>query len=285
MSSIKSVFPRHEQWQVTHFHTQPFQDLLAVFHRELLCVEHWPKVADYDRYLTLDSLQNNEFSFLAQDADGKVIDEHSPMPVPEPRYYEQIIFEDKTIPTRSHNWHDFYNACIWRLFPQTKRQLNVLHMHDIAQYGVSPRTPRRDRITHFDECGVVLAYSSGVIPELLTQHQWLEAFYEQRSAWGNTVRAFVFGHANYEMLMRPHVGLTGKWLGVEVSEAFWQTSLSEQYQLLDAQVANYASSEQSFTVKQHLKPLPLLGIPGWWAENQHEQFYHNRDYFRPKHTR
>jgi len=287
MSSIKSVFPRHDQWQVTHFHTQPFQDLLSVFHHELVCVEHWPKVADYSRYLTLESLQNNDVGFLAQSADGKVIDDNSPMTVPEPeaRYYEQIIFEDKTIPTRSHNWHDFYNACIWRLFPQTKRQLNVLHMHDIAQYGVSPRTPRRDRITHFDECGVVLAYSSGVVPELLMQHQWLEAFYEQRAAWGNTVRAFVFGHANYEMLMRPHIGLTGKWLGVEVSEAFWQASLSEQYQLLDAQVANYASSEQSFMVKQHLNPLPLLGIPGWWAENQHEQFYHNRDYFRPKRTR
>lgn len=284
MLSIKPVFPRHEQWQVTHFHTQPFQDLLAVFHSDVLCAEHWPQVADYARYLTVDTVPGNEFRFLAQDAGGKVISDDSPLTVPEPeaRYYEQIIFEDKTIPTRSCNWHDFYNACIWRLFPKTKCQLNALHMQDIAIHGVSPRTPRRDRITHFDECGVVLAYSSNVIPELLTEHNWLDAFYLQREQWGRTVRAYVFGHANYEMLMRPHTGLTGKWLGIEVSDTFWQASLSEQYRLLDAQVVNYASSEPGFTVKQHLKPLPLLGVPGWWAENQHEAFYHNRSYFRPK---
>jgi hypothetical protein len=28
-------------------------------------------------------------------------------------------------------------------------------------------------------------------------------------------------------------------------------------------------------------PLPVLGVPGWWAENEQESFYDNRTYFRP----
>ena len=281
MSSIKPVFPRHEQWQVAHFHTPPFQDLLPVFHKALLSVEQWPNVTDYAHYLTLDSLANYPFRLLPDHGDTEASEQAATNALAS-RYYEQIIFEDNTIPTRSNNWHDFYNACIWRCFPHTKRQLNVLHMQDISQYGVSPRTPRRDRITHFDECGIILAYSSSTVPDLLAQHQWVKAFHGYRAEWGNTVRAFVFGHANYEMLMHPHIGLTGKWLGVAVDKAFWQASLREQYARLDEQVAQYASREESFTVKQHLKPLPLLGVPGWWAENQHEAFYHNTQYFRPK---
>lgn len=282
MSSIKPVFPRHEQWQVSHFHRQPFQDLLSVFDPDLLNTHSWPSVTDYPKYLTLQELQHADFRFLAQQADGGLIGEGSTLEGGANRYYEQIIFEDKCIPTRTHNWHDFYNACIWRLFPQTKQQLNKLHMQDIAAHGVSPRTPRRDRITHFDECGVVLAWSCEHIPELLTQHQWQEAFHLCRHEWGKSVRAFVFGHANYEMLMRPHIGLTGKWLGVNVSNAFWQRDLKQQYQWLDSAVLEYATTEHSFTLKQHLKPLPLLGVPGWWADNQEASFYRNTDYFRPK---
>ena len=285
MSSIKPVFPRHEQWQVAHFATQPFQDLLSAFHSSLVDTASWPRVSDYAKYLTLHELTENPFRFLAQRADGSLLSNdstNSKCAEVAPRYYEQIIFEDKCIPTRACNWHDFYNACIWRLFPQTKRQLNTLHMQDIADYGVSPRTSRRDRITHFDECGVVLAYSDGEIPELLAQHQWQDAFHTHRQQWGKTVRAYVFGHANYEMLMRPHIGLTGKWLGIKVADAFWQSSLSQQYGYLDGAVSEYAATEQSFRVKPHFKPLPLLGVPGWWAANQQVDFYHNRHYFRPK---
>jgi len=28
--------------------------------------------------------------------------------------------------------------------------------------------------------------------------------------------------------------------------------------------------------------LPVLGVPGWWAENERLDFYQNQQYFRPK---
>ena len=34
-----------------------------------------------------------------------------------------------------------------------------------------------------------------------------------------------------------------------------------------------------------LAPLPVLGVPGWWAANEAASFYDNRDYFRPGRSR
>jgi hypothetical protein len=31
---------------------------------------------------------------------------------------------------------------------------------------------------------------------------------------------------------------------------------------------------------RELWPLPILGVPGWWAGNEQESFYDNTSYFR-----
>ena len=31
---------------------------------------------------------------------------------------------------------------------------------------------------------------------------------------------------------------------------------------------------------RELSPLPVLGIPGWWPDNERADFYDNTDYFR-----
>jgi hypothetical protein len=197
------------------------------------------------------------------------------------RYYEQIIFEDKSVPTRSESWHDLFNALIWSLFPETKRLLNIQHMEDISQYGLTPRTKRRNHITHFDECGVVLAHCNNELPELLAAHEWKAAFVEKRSQWGTQIKPFIFGHANYEMLLSPFLGLTGKWLAVEVDKGFFNRTLEEQYRYLDSQLVDNVVGGV-FSHKGCLKPLPLLGIPGWHENNDYPDFYDNVSYFRPK---
>lgn len=257
------AFPRVENWGKQHFQQPPFLDITSLV--SLHDVKDWPDVAELSKLL---NTQGQGIDFIEQ--------------VDDSRYYEQIIFEDLTVPTRSCNWHDFYNACIWRLFPQAKKALNRIHIQEMSQFGLTPRTPRRDRVTHFDECGIVLAYSDKEVKDALSEHEWEQAFVTYRQSWGKSIKAFVFGHANYEMLMSAHIGLTGKWFGVEVDNGFWQLPLAEQYQHLDTQVLKYAESENSFTRKQELKPLPLLGIPGWWDANQQPEFYANTQYFRPK---
>lgn len=73
------------------------------------------------------------------------------------------------MPTRTHNWHDLFNALVWLTFPGTKTTINARHYHalidamldkgaaDAAQ--AAPRSKRgsvRDVNTLLDESGVVV---------------------------------------------------------------------------------------------------------------------------------
>ncbi|RDV25273.1 DUF3025 domain-containing protein [Alteromonas aestuariivivens] len=204
----------------------------------------------------------------------------------EERYYEQIIYESGVIPTREDSWHDLFNALIWHEFPLTKRYLNTLHMQDIREYGVHPRTSRRHRLTHFDECGVVLAVPrqhldrANRLLQALADHQWEWAFLECRKWWGEVVIPVMFGHANLEMLLEPFIGLTGKWLAVTVGEEFVCLGSMQQQQMLDVALKERIQALEDFQPPHILKPLPLLGVPHWYPQQQRE-FYANSDYFRP----
>ncbi|MFT4941894.1 MAG: hypothetical protein ACI88A_004965 [Paraglaciecola sp.] len=197
-------------------------------------------------------------------------------------YYEQIIFQQKIIPTRPQSWHDLFNALIWMQFPHCKALLNKLHIEDIEQFGLSPRTRRRNHLTHFDECGVVLACSDPHLLTLLAEHQWQRVFIEHRDKWGKDIHAHIFGHANYEMLLNPFIGLTGKWLAVEVEPNFSQLNLSQKQAQLDQLLCRKIRDESVFSQTKPLLPLPLLGIPGWWEDNNNAEFYANTNYFRKK---
>lgn len=201
-------------------------------------------------------------------------------------YYEEIIAEQGIVPTREDNWHDLFNALIWLDFPVTKQYLNQLHMADIKKHGLHPRTPRRNRITHFDECGVVLAVPEdklklgNEILSLLANHQWTKGFVEHRAAWDSGVFPHMFGHANFEMMLNPFEGLTGKWLAVKVPEGYEKLGLNERKQVLDQCLLKRIQALGDFDTAKLLKPLPLLGVPGWHV-NQTAALYNNRDYFRP----
>lgn len=216
----------------------------------------------------------------------------------ETRYYETIIRQDNVVPTRENNWHDLFNVLIWAQFPKAKRRLNELHVIDIEQCGVSPRTQRRNRLTHFDECGVVLAVESpsNDLPDdekqayiafqerflaKLAHHKWHDVFLNEREVWGNKVTPFVFGHANLEMMLNPFIGLTGKWLAVVVPSGFSELSWWEQRKAVDMALVNRISALDDFLCAPILKPIPLLGVPGWHREAQTLCFYNNVEYFRP----
>lgn len=201
-------------------------------------------------------------------------------------YYEQIIAQQHKVPTRCNNWHDLFNALIWLSFPLTKARLNQLHIHQISEHGLTPRTPVRDRITHFDECGVVLAVTDLAYVAPLAEHDWQQAFIGHRERWlpgtQQAIWPVIFGHANLEMLLTPFIGLTGKWLAVEVPASFAQLPLAERDALLDERLLAAFAEQAPFAKRGRLKPLPLLGVPGWHAANRDNGFYQNTDYFRPK---
>lgn len=265
--SAQRRFSAHlsQQWQNRVFAHQPLAQLDQLF--AISELQQWP---DCD-WLNKDSELEHQFVFQDELHMGDL-------------GYEEFIHRHRQIPTRRQNWHDLFNALIWRQFPHSKAALNQLHMQDIERFGAKSRTPRRDRITHFDECGVVLAYSNSDIVQMLSNHQWQQAMYDNRHHWGQSVQAFIFGHANYEMLLHPYIGLTGKWLGIEVTAEFFEstTSLPARLQALDTGIYNKLINQDCLAQKGHLHPLPLLGVPGWWPPNQQPEFYRNEAYFMPR---
>jgi hypothetical protein len=200
-------------------------------------------------------------------------------------YYEQIIHQQNIIPTRPESWHDLFNGLIWLQFPKIKRLLNQQHIEDIQAHGLTPRTTRRNNLTHFDECGVILTYQSGSMAEQLikklAKHQWHSVFVENRQAWGKELNSFIFGHANLEMLLQPFIGLTGKWLALEVDSQFSKLNYIEQIKQIDNVLVNHIKQSDFFAKKKSMYPIPLLGIPGVWDANKNSEFYANTDYFRP----
>jgi hypothetical protein len=202
----------------------------------------------------------------------------------DPRYYEVFIAETGCVPTRSHNWHDLFGALVWILFPHSKLALNSRHLAEIELHGSKNRSPLRHQLTLFDECGLLLLYTEGMsmMPAQLRQHEWTEVFLRQRHLWGQVLLPMIFGHANYEMLTRPFLGLTAKLWPLPVPEEFTNWSLHQQVSFVDTELSQQVAAFSLPEFRQQMSPLPLLGIPGWHFEAQTAAFYLDQSYFRPR---
>lgn len=275
-SGKTSKFTAPLQWDQQIWQQNPiFAELASLF--PLADCNNFPAIATLDQWRSIYRPQLGvrfvENSVLA--ADG--------------RYYEEFIFASQQVPTRADNWHDLFGALIWCQFPKTKSLLNQLHMQEIAVAGLTKRTLLRNKLTLFDECGVLVLYqaSAGAVVEALRQHQWLDAFVGQRQLWQGqshrpAVAAMMFGHANYEMATRPFIGLTGKMLALEVSADFFDWSLRERIDFIDTALSTLIANSGILLEKTTLTPLPILGVPGWDPANQQADFYRDPAYFRPK---
>ena len=262
-------FTPPEQWQVSSLKSGAFEHLRTLFNIDKQT--DWPTPDWFTVYLNAINANNLPITF----EDDANVDFGE-------RYYEQVIFETGVVPTRSKNWHDLFGGFIWCLFPKTKALINQRHVQEIAQHGLKQRTKHRNALTLFDECGVVLAISDTKWQTLLTDHQWKTAFITHREEWGKTIQPFMFGHANYEMLTKPYIGLTGKALFVCVPDEIFCKDLVTQYQYLDQVLYEKIKIEHCLADNKQLSPLPLLGVPGWHDANENESFYDNTDYFRAK---
>jgi len=182
--------------------------------------------------------------------------------------YEKRIFLYGLIATRKHNWHDFFNALMWKTFPQTKSAINALHRQEIIKQNSSLRSRKRDLLTLFDESGVIVMADKDCL-DLIKNHQWQELFVENKALWLNgSIQIKTFGHALYEKYRSPYVGLTAQTL-----------LLDKNTTNLDSYLSNELAQGRLLNSKAELSPLPLLGIPHW-HKNQNREFYANKNYFR-----
>ena len=207
------------------------------------------------------------------------------LPPAEALAYEEHIHATGEVPTRTDDWHDFFNALAWCVWPRTKAACNVLHREErdarIAA-GLSGRGPRRDALTQFDECGIVVASSDPEIPALLAAHAWEEAFWTRRARLIASTRFLVFGHGTWDQMREPFFGLCGKALYRVVDEGWLALAVAEQQAETDVWVATQLLDAGLLHSPRALAPLPLLGIPGVTSENESAAYYRDTRQFRPK---
>ncbi|HEY9096179.1 MAG TPA: DUF3025 domain-containing protein [Hydrogenophaga sp.] len=197
--------------------------------------------------------------------------------LPQGMAYEQHIFDTGCVPTRE-GLHDFFNGLCWMRYPLTKRRLNHLQAAEIAQAGGvgQVRGPVRDALTLFDENAALLQAPEALWVALLAR-DWQRLFVELRPLWG-AARLVLFGHALMEKLVVPYKSITAHVFRAPVPPALngdlsqWDAWLADQ---LDAP----RLACKPFT------PLPVLGVPGWWAANEDPVFYDDTSVFRTKNVR
>lgn len=199
--------------------------------------------------------------------------------------FEPRAFLRGEVLIRRFNWHDLFNALVWMTFPTAKASLNARNYAALSAQSATQRSPEGDALTLFDEDGVVALSSDRELLELLREFRWKPLFWERREAVRSRMRFLAFGHALFEKALKPYVGMTGKAIVFEVPE----TTISLEHRALLAEVdrlsALYIWDREHLSCGRTLAPLPVLGIPGWWKDNEDEGFYDNADYFRPGRSR
>ena len=210
--------------------------------------------------------------------------------LPEGEAYESFIATTGNIPTRD-NLHDLFNGSIWLTFPKTKALLNYYHMCEIAKKGISASRGRvRDTITVFDENGAILVTAEPSIGEALVDFDWQISLITSRASWDNPQKlnsgsqsaVYIFGHALLEKLLQPRKPLCAHSVVIHVRPEFFALEMSERVQYVDNQLANYMDNllSQEDVTPRKLSPLPILGVPHFWAENADPSFYDDSQVFR-----
>ena len=197
--------------------------------------------------------------------------------------YEERIFWLGEVETRPGNWHDCFNAMVWLAFPRSKAALNLRHHLAFAARQAAHQTGRgalRDCLTQFDECGAIVVCSRIELWQALCRHRWQEVFWTRRAETRAHLRVLVFGHASYDMLRMPHLGLCAKSLLLHVDADWHALDPAAQLADADARLARRFAGDLSPRPRD-LQPLPLLGVPGATADNECAEYYLNTRQFRP----
>jgi hypothetical protein len=213
---------------------------------------------------------------------------HASGKLPFEAQYEPRCFLKGEVPTRADNWHDLFNALVWLTFPKTKAVLNARHYHALQEEmapGHARRGAVRDVNTLLDESGVIVVYADAELAELLRSFKWKELFWQRREqvraqSSQQSMGFYIFGHGMYEKAPQPYVGMTGQGLLLAVEPEFFSWTTTQQLLHLDSLLAGYLAMPEHCRSTRDLAPVPLLGVPGWAADNGCAAYYDNTAYFR-----
>jgi hypothetical protein len=160
-------------------------------------------------------------------------------------------------------------------FPHTKQQLNRLQAQAIQKEGVTAqRGALRDALTLFDENAALLC-APVVLWHAMYAQDWQALFVTHRESWKDA-HLTLFGHALLEKLLKPYKSITTHVLCVPVPVDIQAAGDGALDVWLSQQIHANEMERKPFL------PLPLLGVPGWWAPNEEVDFYQDPKVFRPQ---
>lgn len=189
--------------------------------------------------------------------------------------FERALVDRNELIVRPDNLHDTMNAIVWHTFPRTKRIISEIHVSLGAANTANGRPRRRDVLTLFDEAGAIIVSQRDDLKALHQSHEWKALFVEHRAEFQKDTRVILFGHGTLEQIgAKPYQGLTVKALWLPLPPA---VSLPEIDDWMAARIANGAL----LAADEHRLPLPILGVPGWFAANEAPECYDDVDVFRP----
>jgi hypothetical protein len=191
--------------------------------------------------------------------------------------YEQHVARFRAVPTRAHDWHDFFNMAVWAHFPRVRWALNGLHVEP-THGAVDPRngrTHQQNVAAQLDESGMIVTSSSPSLLDDLGALRFKRVFWERRAELLETTRFWVIGHGLLESLLAPHLALASKAIFIGRDEPPRDDDTFRQQ--LDAEVSTLVSGWSRGAPR--LEPIPVLGIPDY-ADNARAEFYDDARYFR-----
>lgn len=200
--------------------------------------------------------------------------------LPEGAAYEAHIAATGCVPTR-HNLHDFFNALTWFAFPRIKATLNARQSAAIDVLGVgATRGDARDALTLFDENAVLYVSSDPALAAALRGFDWRTLFVANRERWGAHCEVRVFGHALLDKLIAPYAACTAHAWVVDAPTEYFEWPRAQRDAWLDEAVGAKLAADADLNGRS-FSPLPVLGIPGWWQQNDDMAFYDDKSVFRP----
>ena len=195
--------------------------------------------------------------------------------------FEPRAYLSGEVMVRPENWHDLFNALVWMTYPKTKAAINARHFSLLQGQRDRQRSPAGDALTLFDEDGMVVLSCSEQLLELLREFRWKELFWAHRDAVQADMRFLLFGHAMYEKALHPFVGMTAKSVLLHVPGETLKLQGHALNDAVDLRLADYVADASRLTRGKSLSPVPVLGVPGWWRQNEAANFYDDVSYFRP----
>jgi len=238
----------------------------------------WPAVDDFQRMLDA-----RDPPVCVSSGKPLRIVRQGPRPAAFEEKYEARTYLKGELQVRNDHWHDYFNVLVWLAFPRTKAVLNARHYAAQLEQqaaGAPNRGPAQDALTLFDEGGVIVVSADPDLLQMLREWRWKDVFWSHRERLRTRACFLLFGHALHEKMLRPFTGVTARGILLDAAPGLLVTPFREQLATIDEMAAAHLSRPGSLAATRDLAVVPILGVPGWFAENERESYYDNLDYFR-----